>query len=372
MAKVSEYFVEWYKEVNPEASHETLEMRGKGLDAWMEFVIKNAEFKYIVLIPNIILGRVENDQDELNEFIKFFKDHDDFFPVKNNQGELRVLAAEIFSRMLDWDDFDSIDSSMVAMSLAFTRELNQIPQQDVFDLSVKYIKEKSNEMRAASNEYTKNDLKKRFDDLKDIRKKFKENNSITTPEFLGALIESSIAIYEDAENNKNFLVQLNQRNDVLSEELNLLWWLQNGKNADSNDLYADLTVFQSSLLIGKEFSKIITQSPGPVTIKSLMHKQLLKCKEGNDRGGIKKYIESLKVEISKQFIADYSNYNNFVSLLPLHEGIKRFIQSGGEGSGWFKTYCDDFKILDSEDIHAVDIAYQFYIENKIIERLELI
>ena len=152
--------------------------------------------------------------------------------------------------------------------------------------------------------------------------------------------------------NKNYEDIMN-KNKILYENTELLWWLQAGYSGDEEKSYSELTDKQAAILVGKDLAEIVQYKPGPYLAKNLLYRAL--AEHGRNKYLFKEYIDICDDSIIEKLIKGKGDKVNTPVLYALYKKMEN-----GEGS-WIKAFEKNFGSSESEYSNT-EIAYQVYLE----------
>lgn len=152
--------------------------------------------------------------------------------------------------------------------------------------------------------------------------------------------------------NKNYQDLMN-KNKILYENTELLWWLQAGFSNDEQKAYSELLDKQAALLAGKDLAEIVQCKPGPYLAKNLLYRAL--AKHGHNKYLFKEYIDICDDSIIEKLINGKEDKVNTPVLYALYKKLEV-----GEGN-WIRAFEKSFGSLEME-YSGIEIAYQVYLE----------
>lgn len=152
--------------------------------------------------------------------------------------------------------------------------------------------------------------------------------------------------------NKNYLELMN-KNKILYENTELLWWLLDGYSYDEQKDYSELPLQKAAIILGKDLAEIVQCKPGPYMACSLINKAMKE--KGKQKETFDSYIDACSDEIIDRLFEKIGDVNDTPILYAL--GKKR---ETGE-KNWIKAFENKFESAQRE-YTGIDIANQMYME----------
>lgn len=288
------------------------------------------------------------DQKFLNRFIEIFAEEDNLF-ADDQVNELQVLAGIVLDQICEYEDVDKLFKMAVyANSYVF---IGRTPiLEDVYH-SIHQTYEKI----TAEN---RDNILFEYKDISQMSKDVSfEVDEGQTYEISGEDTNKFISMIDKINElcvfiNKNYGDLMN-KNKILYENTELLWWLQTGFSNDKQQAYSELLDKQAALLVGKDLAEIVQYKPGPYLAKNLLYRAL--AEHGCNKYLFKEYIDICDDSIIETLINGKEEKINTPVLFALYKKLEN-----GEGN-WIKAFEKNFGFSELEYV-CTEIAYQMYLE----------
>ncbi|HCO68738.1 MAG TPA: hypothetical protein DIT04_13415, partial [Dysgonomonas sp.] len=223
------------------------------------------------------------------------------------------------------DIFEDINSYLAEEAIR-ERELSDLK----FDNIDRAIKKTSQETKEINVEKTFDEIKSRFSEIKRIFKGIIENQ------------------------------------DIIAEESDIHWWLFNGFSRLLNIPMTDLNIKEAPFIYALELANLTQYITPPVSAKEFFHKLLAeKQKDEDDKQFVK--------DVVNQFIEKYPQIGKKESLgaiCPLTMACNYRIDLE-DNQAWIKKYFSENSINMELKVSCLDLSYQFYIENLLLNNLDI-
>lgn len=281
-------------------------------------------------------------------FIEVFAEEDNLF-ADDQVNELQVLAGIVLNKICEFEDVDDLFKMEVyANSYIF---IGKIPVLEEVYHNIHQTYEKI----TASNR----------DDII-----FEYKSISQMPEEVSFEVEEGQNYEISGEDTNTFISMINKinelcafinknyedimnKNKILYENTELLWWLQAGFSGDEEKVYAELTDKQAAILVGKDLAEIVQYKPGPYLAKNLLYRAL--AEHGRNTYLFKEYIDICDDSIIEKLINGKEDKVNTPVLYALYKKLET-----GKGN-WIKAFEKSFGSSELE-YSSTKIAYQMYLE----------
>ena len=341
---MSESIAKWFRSGNIVVLEGMVEKREKGIDNFLE---NGYDYDDILNLTKLFFGK-ECTETFLEKFVEKFAEADSTF-ADDQKKEIYVLAGIILSRMCENQDMDDIFSiAIYVKSYAFLRNK---PVLERIYLQIVSIYEKAAAEKRESIMFNYEGIKSL---PKDVSFTINEGEIFEIND--GDAKKLSLMIKKINELctfiNKNYR-DLANKNKILYENTEILWWLLAGFSQNVGKTYAELPLQQAALLVGKDLAEIVENKPGLYSADNLLCKVLDKNKD--DKALFASYIDSCSDDIIEKMFMESDSSINTPILFALNKKIEV-----GEGS-WYKVFEKNFGKTDIE-YSGIEFAYQMYLE----------
>ena len=152
--------------------------------------------------------------------------------------------------------------------------------------------------------------------------------------------------------NKNYH-NLADKNKILYENTEILWWMIAGYSHDVEKAYAELPLQQAALLVGKDLAEIVQNKPGLYSVNNLLCRVLDKNRD--EKILFTHYIDACADSIIETMLDESENSIDTPILFALYKKMEN-----GEGS-WHKVFEKKYGKTKTE-YSGIEFAYQMYLE----------
>ena len=288
------------------------------------------------------------DQKFLDSFIGIFAEEDNLF-ADDQVNELQVLAGIVLNQICDYEDVDELFKMEVyANSYVF---IGRTPiLEDVY-----HNIHQTYEKITAEN---RDNIIFEYRDIPQMSKDVSfEVDEGQVYEISGEDTNKFISMIDKINElcmfiNKNYGDLMN-KNKILYENTELLWWLQTGFSNDKQKAYSELLDKQAAILVGKDLAEIVQYKPGPYLAKNLLYRAL--AEHGRNKYLFKEYIDICDDNTIETLINGKEDKINTPVLYALNKKLET-----GEGN-WIKAFEKNFGSSELEYV-CTEIAYQMYLE----------
>lgn len=284
----------------------------------------------------------------LKKFVEKFAESDNTF-ANDQKKEICMLAGIVLSRICEIKNMDDIFlMAIYAKSYYFLR--NKPILQDIYDqIMITYKK-----AAAESRENIEFDYGQIYSLPKTVYfiKKEDENFEINDGDAkkLSHMIKKINELCNFINNN---YCDLANKNKILYENTQILWWLLAGYSHDAGTTYAELPLQQAALLVGKDLAEIVQIKPGLYSINNLLYKVLDKNRD--EKALFKDYINACEDSIIETMFEKLGSSIDTPILFALYKKMEN-----GKYN-WYKAFEKKFGKMNTE-YSGMEFAYQMYFE----------
>lgn len=292
------------------------------------------------------------DKDFLDIFTEVFHEEDDIFADDQIQ-ELQVLAGIALNKICEIEEENDRDDDLFQIKVYVNSYffIGKIPViNDIYE-NIQRIYEKKTAERRDNINFGYRGI---FKMPKEVSFPVKEGqvyeiSGKDTDTFI-SMINKINALCSVV--NNNFREQT-ERNKILYENTEFLWWLLTGYSNDENKAYSELSDKLAALLAGKDLAGIVQSKPGPYLVKNLLNKAL--GENGRNKYSLKEYIDICNDRIIEKMLEEETDEIHTPVLYALYKKMEN-----GEGN-WIKAFEKKFGHSDLT-CSCIEIAYQIYLE----------
>jgi hypothetical protein len=288
------------------------------------------------------------NQQFLNNFIEVFVAEDNLF-ADDQKNELQVLAGIVLNQICEYEDVDALFKMKV-----YTNSYVFIGRTPILENVYQNIHQ-TYEKIAARN---RDDIIFEYNSISEMPEDVSfEVNEGEDYEISGEDTRTFISMIDKINElcafiNKNYKDIMN-KNKILYENTELLWWLQAGFSGDEQKAYLELLDKQAAILVGKDLAEIVQYKPGPYLAKNLLYRAL--AEHGRNKYLFKEYIDICDDNTIETLINGKEDKINTPVLYALNKKLET-----GEGN-WIKAFEKNFGSSELEYV-CTEIAYQMYLE----------
>jgi hypothetical protein len=318
-------FTDWYNAgIKKEATAEELKPKRQAID---KILLEKSKDLWVD-IANVYFGFYNENEEGFQRVAKYFKDVDDFFPLKN-VNLLRVLSGCLIAEKIEKND--AWASDILALSVIINPEKGDGIIQDLLTRAQKfYIKESE---KKHDHEIIKNDIVLKTSLAKPVMPTMADHTGIV--EFVKQLNAYLTGTTKDVSlllTTVNSLItahndEIKKTYDALSEETNILWWLFGGYADTIDKPFSALSVELLSVLTAIELQTLTTILPGAGKITSIITKALTNTGTSlSEKSTIEQFIVSTseyQKEIEKALIEQPTALS---SIIPISTALKSYYQ----------------------------------------------
>ena len=341
---MSESIAKWFRSAGILVVEGLVEKREAGINNFFDNGYDDAD---ILNLVKLFFGK-ECAETFLERFVEEFAKIDSAF-ADDKENEISALAGIILNRMCEAEDVDDISSIAIYTKsyafLGYEPTLKNIYQQmmEAFEKTAAEKRENINFDNKQIGLLPKGvtftveegeNFELDNDDANKLSHMIKKINELCT--FV----------------NKNYRI-LEDKNKILYENTEILWWLLAGYSSDGEKAYSELPLQQAALLVGKDLAEIVQSQPGVYSAYNLLDRVLDKNRDEKTR--FAEYIDDCADSVIEELISGFENSIETPILFALYKKMEN-----GEGS-WHKAFEKKFGKTKAE-YSGSEIAYQMYLE----------
>lgn len=252
-------FIDWYKTAVLDPKAETLEARWKVVD---KFAAK-ADGGELLALVRLFLGLPIANKAPIDKFTDALRKADPTLPSGGIDVELRVLAGAVCAAGFDSNEQDWGKSELTALAVTaggYRRRRKNLILPRIFELCEETLKKRS---------------ANRFDDANDdgdLAAAADELRKVCAGANTGQHFEKPMSSFLERLTGR--LKSAHDRQRLLQEETNVLWWLFGAHSDDLNVAFSEVDPIGLPLVAGKELAALVEVRPGPIAFPGLLSRVL--------------------------------------------------------------------------------------------------
>ena len=366
-------FAEWYHIVSIAPSTEQIEKRWQAVEQITSTFTAQQMLEVVRLFqPDLI------SSSQTNAIVQAFQNADPIFPKRGNDVELQVLAASVIIDAISKTPTARTDAiALATICSSYTNKRTSARIVEAYDLALKYLSDEGQRVRAsgalASIEF------KPFATI-NAKKLQDASEALTTSPVPTSITALNDIVVTDVNGVRELLNQVlksiiqNQKTlatnqQILSEEIEISWWLIGEWSRDLDQPYSSLSLSQAGILAAKELADITVQMPGPPSAKHLIAKVLRTHREDDlTEITLQQAINSVSREWRESLIHTYSPAI-VGNLCPVLMAAQKSLETDGEDD-WIPAYKKMVNVDPTDMIAPLSLAYQTYLECLLVRTLQ--
>jgi hypothetical protein len=355
-------FADWYRVASLAPSPELLDARWAGVEATSAALTASQ----IIDLVRLFVLRPHVGYKAPAFMDKAFRDEDTSFPAKGNSEELRVLAGAILRDAMDEEHAAAPAAAYGIVCAAVGNRLSDLPTNDHVTRAQRLLTELGAAVRDTEATWDKAApiTRQRLDELMPAPY-FNPNQTPNLREgLLTALVEISTKANRAAASSITSLMQMVQSQ---REELNLLWWLQNGFSRDLAKTFTDIRIPTATIVFPLELSDLTAFVPGPPGIFGMIVSALGQVSAKEAKVSIKASVNAVSRDWRKIRIEGIAS-QTVGNLCPVYLAMSKSLETDGDDD-WIPAFRKQSEMSAEDEIEARDLAYQVYCERMFVRAL---
>jgi hypothetical protein len=312
-------FVNWYRDAGLEPRADTAPKQWETIESYQP------QAKEIVAMARIFFGfDTENDAD-LDRFGMAMQDADPSFSMQRDKRHLALFAGAELIATIERDEGSAL-SDLAALCLicgAAQGLRTALPVPAMPNIAARYLENRTSK-------------------------------------------RASIPVGTDEEEGDSIQKKLERELTIVSEEVNMLWWLISEYSRDRNERWKDIGL-AAPIIAGKELADLTRVIPGPVASAAFLDRILRLS--GSDNGSsyinVKHAIEKAPREWRNQYGSDSSI--GVEDLAPVSKAIKLSL-TVSDGDNWSPAFEKGTGLEANSEMLPKALAYQVFLE-RLLARL---
>jgi hypothetical protein len=333
-----DYFVDWYRTIPALVDEEIKTKRISAIEELVE--IDDVDFWLDITRMSFKLNPEKSENRE--KFVKAFRDADLTFPLLKNDNLVHVLAA--ISICIKLEEDESIVNDIIAnaiLNAPFFKQFKKGTKVPLSDYARRYL----------NNSGDRKIMIDAVREMQDVEGVKKIENKLTAGDKW---------LPEDYLSLTKAVNVLGKSNQLLQEEVNVLWWLVGEYSKTCDKTFVKVGIRKMIAIAPIELAELTILNQGFVASKALLKRILLLSNKGNDSISNFSFMEVLKA-MSKEVVQYFAELENISELTPCLYIIQKSIDSDMDGK-----WVEEIKQKTSIDLNmakeAADISQQLYEE----------
>jgi hypothetical protein len=361
------YFADWYREADLTISAEVIVKRSVGIESFY----KDMDNEKCANLIKVLFGMVGETDVFVDKFRLPFYEADSTFPMRGNSHELSILAGATILHVIEKSGDYDVTIALGTLTASFMRASNTPPIPDIIREAENFLLEESAKVRSRIELNSSKILQlKMIPAITKIKTDSEAAGSVTNPqmlELMQAIILTADSLNKVVKNNNELSEKAASTINVLSEEVNMLWWLFGERSNDIDLKMADIDPKAVCLVVGKELADLTQMLPGPLATKAFLAKMMESGRDGfPSKVKLKDCINKTSRDWRELWI-NSRDLNVVAELCPVHLAAKTSLMTG-EAEEWdavFKKICGAAIVEKS----PLELAEQVYRESLLLKSL---
>ena len=354
-----DFLPDWFRIASIETDVDVLSNRRKGIKNFVSSMDKHSVFE----IVRLFCKKDSINQEFVDSFQKAFRDADEFFPLRDNDLELQILAGASIINCIESNHKHSINVALATICANFQNADAMSIVDEVQNASAKFLHEQSIRSRTR-DKLPQINLELITDELKTNLKNSFDHQTLQP---IIEMLENSLK--QSVKTTKRALTILEKSLRAQEEETDILWWLL---GEHSNDLQCSISKLKrsaSTIVIAKELADKTRIIPGPISIDAFIDKAIHKSKKQKNASiSLKEAINDTHLEWRSNLIRE-KDFDEVEDLCPIHYAIKKSVESGDSDS-WIASFERNNRFEADKKIPPLELSLQAYREFLLIKNIQ--
>jgi len=352
-------FADWYRSTTIEPNHSLLERRWSGV----ETILKTFKGSDLLVLTRLVYGLDLCDKGTIAKMQAAFKEADSAFQMRNNDEELRILAASVLMQQLTKHN-DPVSNS-VALGISCIDAHGFGPRPALPDLpgaAAAYLTREAVEVRATTSVTAPTWTVSQAHALIESAK-----TSIGQGQAASAIqpIAESITVLEGSlkmlvKSVEKAVQALDKAQHTLQEETNILWWVLGGYSRDLEEPMSALDLHAACTVAAKELADLTIFMPGPAAARAFLDRLLRRDSGDLPAATIKDVVNASPRTWRESWAERYTSLSRD-GLFPVIMAVLRSLETEGPDD-WIAAYEKVSSIATTQAMPLLDIADQMYHE----------
>lgn len=329
------YFPDWYRIAAPDPRPETLQSRWGSI----EKIAAALDTATALEVVRVFLGLPTKDTAYTESFASLFREDDASFPLKNNKVELQVLAGSTIAECLESYEPDVDTALTIALAVeaaTFSGRKITVIIPDIVTLAKEHLREESLSAREPA------------------------------PIAMAKVRETIAAPAENVKAVLPVLDALIDRNNILQEETNILWWVFGGYSEGLSKLFKEMDVAIAATAAPVELASLVKVLPGPLSTRAILSVLLRSVNKTRPATSIAEAIEAIARDWKEKQLAP-THIDGALDLCPVMYAMKKSLDTPKKK--WREAATKASQTLVEKKISPLEFAEQLFKENLLLKSL---
>lgn len=346
-------FGTWYRIAEPMPTHERLTNRWSVVEQIAEDDEGFSDTLLLSIAHRFRLGVF--DADAYKRFCEKFQEVDASFDVRGVVEQAILASAAIVCRIEDGDEETASRSALAVMCSS----CNGLRNDEILE-RVGFLARARDALRKLATDRWPNGSESLGGlnlglNLDDLDKQAAQGP--TQPVVAQGIITALQAIKKHLDKTSEDLRRRTQRESLLAEECDMLWWLTGGHSDDRNMPYSQMKAGEAAFVAGKELADLTSLPPGPVSVPAFLQRLLAAVKGSSKSISLSDAVDACDIEWRRRVIASV-DCRNADLVAPLHVAIEESTKS----PTWSEAFKTRTELSATVDVIPCELASQFYVE----------
>jgi hypothetical protein len=356
-------FADWYRVASVTPQQEVLEQRWNAVEEAAS-VLSAAS---ITVLLRLFAVRIQKEPTVPDFLDAVLRKHDTSYSSRGNSEELRVLAGAVLRQCIESNSKNAVAVALGLLCATFGSRATRVPAAQHVSVAETYLAHRGVSVRASTPPApigASGLTKERYDELVTIAVFQPPQIASARDPLFTAIVEAS---GKSAEQVNAAVTSLWRANQVVREELNLLWWLQTKFSRDLKKPFAEFALNEASYVFPMELSDLTVFLPGPDAILGIIITSLSLTKGGDQKSKLVDAVNSTPRAWREERNGNL-NIQGFADLCPLLLAMSKSLDTDGDAE-WLPVYRKQCDVQLDQEVPASDVAVQVYRERLFAQAL---
>ncbi len=352
-------FADWYRSTTIDLNHDLLERRWAGV----ETILKTFDRTDLLALTRFVYDLDPCDKKTIDKMRAAFKEADNAFQMRDNDEELRMLAASALMQQLTTHNDSKSDTVALGIFCADAHGFGPRPAlSDLLGAAATYLTREAVEVRATAAvtdpTWTVGKTHELIESAKTLIGQGQAPSAIQP-------ISESITVLEEGlgtlvKSVEKSVRSLGKAQQTLQEETNILWWVFGGYSRDLGEPMQALGVHAVCIVAAKELADLTIFMPGPTAARAFLDR-LMRHDDGDfPTATIKDVVNASPRTWRESWGERYTSLSRD-GLFPITMAVVRSLETESLDD-WLAAYEKASPIATTQALPLLDIADQLYHE----------